>query len=168
MRHESHFSGRWCYHFRSWTRLTTKLKDERRIEEKCENGKSEIRMKRREEKKEDEEKWNRGNSTNSMELSPPWEAAITWVTQEFRKPLWKLKVHYLIHKSHIMVPNLSHFNPVHTTLSYVSKINFNMIHDLCLGLLSGCSLSGFTSERQLVKNWGLIVRTNGDKKKSVK
>jgi hypothetical protein len=49
--------------------------------------------------------------TNSMELSPSWEAVRLSTTQ--------------------VGPILSQINPVHTTLFYLSKIHFILLHDVC-------------------------------------
>jgi hypothetical protein len=60
------------------------------------------------------------------------------------KILWKPKVNYCVHKSPPLVRILSQINPVHTTLSYLLKIHFNIIHPF-LGLPSGLFHSGFTT-----------------------
>jgi hypothetical protein len=74
-----------------------------------------------------------------IELSPSWEAANCAATQEFPTFLWNPKIHYGVHKSPPLVPILSQINPIHTTLS---KIHFNIVHHLSLGIHSGLFLSG--------------------------
>jgi hypothetical protein len=65
-----------------------------------------------------------------MELSASWEAASCTGTQELPSNLWNLKVYYRVHKSHLLVLILSQINAVRTTLFYLSKIPFNIIHPL--------------------------------------
>jgi hypothetical protein len=62
-----------------------------------------------------------------MDLTPSWEVASCAATQEFPKSLWNPKIHYLVHKSILLVPILSQINPVYTTPSYLSKIHFSII-----------------------------------------
>jgi hypothetical protein len=55
------------------------------------------------------------------------------IVQPFRKfpaILRNPKVHHPIHKSPPLAPILSHFDPVHTIPSYLSTINFNIVHPL--------------------------------------
>jgi hypothetical protein len=78
-----------------------------------------------------------------MDLSPSWEAASCADIHEIPSILWNPLVHYRVHKSPPLVPILSQTNPVHTTLSFLSKIHFYIIHPLCLGLSSGLFPSGF-------------------------
>jgi hypothetical protein len=63
-----------------------------------------------------------------MDLSPSSEAANCAATQEFPNILWNPKVHYRAHKSPPLFSILRQIDPVHTTLRYLSKIYFNIVH----------------------------------------
>jgi hypothetical protein len=65
--------------------------------------------------------------TNSLEITPVWEAASRSTTQEFPNVLWNPKIHYRAHKSPRLVPSPSHINPVYIIPFYVIKIHFNII-----------------------------------------
>jgi hypothetical protein len=68
--------------------------------------------------------------TKTTELSPCREAASYVTTQEPSSNSWNPKVHYRVHNSPPPVPILSQIDSVFTTLSYVSKIDLNIIHPL--------------------------------------
>jgi hypothetical protein len=63
-----------------------------------------------------------------MELSPSWEAANCAATQELLSILWNPKVHNRVYKIPPLVPILKQIDPVHTNLSCLSKIHFNIVH----------------------------------------
>jgi hypothetical protein len=77
-----------------------------------------------------------------LELSPSGGAANSAATEEFLSILWNPKV-LPCSQEPPLVPILSQINPIHTIRSYRSKIHFNIVHPLRLGLPSGLFPSGF-------------------------
>jgi hypothetical protein len=63
-----------------------------------------------------------------MKLNTTREAISCAATQELPSILPNSQVHYRIHKNLPLVSVLSHANEVHTTPSYLSKLNLNMIY----------------------------------------
>jgi hypothetical protein len=85
------------------------------------------------------------NVTNSMEMSHSSETNNLSATQEYHI-LWNPKVHYRIHNSPPLVPMLGQINTVHTNPFCFSKIHFNTILHLCLGLSRGHFPFGFPTK----------------------
>jgi len=75
--------------------------------------------------------------TYSMEQSPSWEANLFASSQEIPCILWKLKVHYCIHKCPPPVPILSQLNPGHTPHPTSWRPILILSSHLHLGLPSG-------------------------------
>jgi hypothetical protein len=65
--------------------------------------------------------------TNSKEQSPAREVHSHAASEEIPRLLWKLKVHYRVHKGPPLVPVLSQMHPAHNFPSYLPKIHFNII-----------------------------------------
>jgi hypothetical protein len=63
-------------------------------------------------------------------MSPSRETASCAATQEFPKIVWNPNAYQLIQGSPPLIPILGQINPIHTTPSYIFKINFNIIHPL--------------------------------------
>jgi hypothetical protein len=70
-----------------------------------------------------------------MELSHSQEAASHAATQGIPSILWNPQFHYRAHKSPTLVPFLSQTNLIHAIPSYLSQINFNIIHSYVLVFL---------------------------------
>jgi len=81
-----------------------------------------------------------------MEQGPSWEAKRFSATQEIPRILWKLKVHYHIHKCPPPVPILSHINPVHAPYQNSWRSILILYSHLCLGLPSGLFPSDFPTK----------------------
>jgi hypothetical protein len=64
-----------------------------------------------------------------MEPSPSREAANCAATQELLSILCNPEIHHRIHISPPPVPILSQIDPIPTIPSYLSKINFNILHN---------------------------------------
>jgi hypothetical protein len=92
--------------------------------------------------------------TNHMELSLSWEATSRLATQELPQNLWYQMVHYLVHNNPRLVPILSHFNPVHTTPSYLYRIHFNIV----LPSTSMPSTDTLLGTRGSVVGWGTMLQ----------
>ena len=65
--------------------------------------------------------------TYCMAQRPSWEANWFAASQEILCILWKLKVHYHIHKCLPSFPILSQLDPVNTPTSHFLKIHLNII-----------------------------------------
>jgi hypothetical protein len=77
-----------------------------------------------------------------MKLNPSWEAANCSATQEVLSTSRNPKVHYRAHKDPPLVPILSQIDSVNTIPSYLSQINFNVVHPPTSCLSSGLFPSG--------------------------
>jgi hypothetical protein len=64
--------------------------------------------------------------TNSMEQIN-WEANCHSANQEIPLLVWNPKVHYLVHKSPLLVPVLRQMNVVHILPTYFTRIHSNII-----------------------------------------
>jgi hypothetical protein len=61
-----------------------------------------------------------------MDLKPFWDVNSRSVTELFPSIFFNPNVHYCVHKSQPLVPVPINLNPVHTTLVYFSKTQFNI------------------------------------------
>jgi len=74
-----------------------------------------------------------------MEQNPSWNADTRSASQESPRLLWKVKVHYRVHKNPSLDLNWNQINTVHTIIPRITSILILSSH-LCLGLPSGSSL----------------------------
>jgi hypothetical protein len=81
---------------------------------------------------------------NFVELSPSWQAASNAATQELASILWNPNIHYRVHNSPPLVPNMSQTNPLHTSPLYLCKMLFNIVTDLMKALSGNSSVNSPT------------------------
>jgi len=62
-----------------------------------------------------------------MEYDPCWEASSFSASEEIPRILWNSIDLYCVHISPLLIPTLSHINPVHAPSSYLWKMHFNII-----------------------------------------
>jgi hypothetical protein len=65
--------------------------------------------------------------TNYMVQSPSWEAHSHLAGQEMSCFLWNLKVYYHVLNNMLLYAILNQSNPIYTSITYLYKINFNVI-----------------------------------------
>jgi hypothetical protein len=80
-----------------------------------------------------------------MELSPSLRVANSAATQELPSILWNTKVHYRVHKSPPLVPNLSQINPIMESHPISLRSILILSTHLRLGLPSGLFQSSIST-----------------------